>query len=147
MDEKSKLYNQLYKAVKECNTDRNSEVWLQKTMEIWRKEKQEAKGNMTKLKTEIGVIIDNLNSDKFRKRACLLKYFAKSTDRKRSTSNSDCSSGLYKRSVLRRLLISQLPLHSANGAGGKIYLLRVKTYLTPYGKQETGVENYSASTD
>ena len=50
-----------------CNTNRNSEVWLQKTMEIWRKAKQEAKGNMTKLKTEIGVITDNLNSDKFRK--------------------------------------------------------------------------------
>ena len=56
---------------------------FKKTMEIWRKAKQEAKGNMTKLKTEIGVIIDNLDLDKFRKRTCLLKYFAKSTDRKR----------------------------------------------------------------
>ena len=47
---KSKLYNKLYKADKECNTDRNSEVWLQKSNRDLEKGKKEAKGDITKLK-------------------------------------------------------------------------------------------------
>ena len=93
MDEKSKLYNQLYKAVKECNTDRSSEAWLQKAMELWAHAKKEAKSDTTELKIQVGVMINKLNSEKFRKRACLLKYFANSTGRKRPTSDTDCASG------------------------------------------------------
>ena len=64
-----------------------------KTMELWAHAKKEAKSDTTEPKIQVGVMTNKLNSEKLRKRACLLKYFGNSTGQQRSTSDTDCASG------------------------------------------------------
>ena len=93
MDDKSKLYNQLYKAVKDCYSDKNSQAWLKKTMDLWTEAKPET-SDIVELKTRVSVMIKNLKSESScRKKAVFLKFFGKSAEKRISVSDKDKNSG------------------------------------------------------
>ena len=74
MDDKSKLYNQLYKAVKDCYSDKNSQAWLKKTMDLLIEAKTET-NDIVELKTRVSVMIKNLKSElSCRKKAVFLSF-------------------------------------------------------------------------
>ena len=43
--EKSKLRNEIYKTVKGCYKENNTEMWQKKTKELWEEAKKEANEN------------------------------------------------------------------------------------------------------
>ena len=77
MNEKSKLYNQLCKVVKDCYSDKNSQSWLKKTLELWKTTKTGTNYNIADIKRRASVMIKNLNSESFKKKGSLLRFYAK----------------------------------------------------------------------
>ena len=75
-DEKCKLYNEIYKAIKKCYSDQSSDAWTRKAVDLWNKAKEDLCGDFNKLKAEVGVITKKINSEHCRKKASLFKYFA-----------------------------------------------------------------------
>ena len=74
-DEKYKLYNEIYKAIKKCYSDQSSDAWTKKAVNLWNKTKEGSCGDLNKLKSDVGVITKNINSEHCRKKAGLFKYF------------------------------------------------------------------------
>ena len=74
-DEKCKLYNEIYKPIKNCYSDQSSDAWTKKAVNLWNKVKENSCGDLNKLKAEVGVITKKINSKHCRKKAGLFKYF------------------------------------------------------------------------
>ena len=74
-DEKCKLYNEIYKAIKKCYLNQSSDAWTKKAVNLWNKAKEDSCSDFNKLKAEVGVITKNINSKHCRKKAGLFKYF------------------------------------------------------------------------
>ena len=77
MAKKTKLYNNIYRAVKSCFAMENTESWTTRALGHWNKAKKEANDDLEKLKVHVGILIKNINAEDSRRKAGLFKYFAK----------------------------------------------------------------------
>ena len=75
-DEKCKLYNEIYKAIKKCYSDQSSDAWTKKSVNLWNKVKEDSCRDLNKLKADVGIITKKINSEHCRTKAGLFKYFA-----------------------------------------------------------------------
>ena len=72
MDEKSRLWKQLCKAVNRCHSDKSSQSWLKKNFELRTKAKTEANDNIAELERRVNVMIKNLNYEVARKSGLII---------------------------------------------------------------------------
>ena len=52
-DEKCKLYNEIFKALKRCYSDQSSDAWTKKMVNLWNKAKEDSCSDLNKLKAEV----------------------------------------------------------------------------------------------
>ena len=89
MAEKTKLCNDIYRAVRSCYAMENTESWTTRALGHWNKAKKEANDNLEKLKAHVGILIKNINAEDSRRKAGLFKYFAKAAAKSSESSGAN----------------------------------------------------------